>query len=383
VARQAGGEAQGGAFSRTNPCEVTPPPPPSITDRFTGPSAEAVIARLFCSPSNTPTIRCSVKWQLGSLIHQLMSTTLSDTTAIEDSALEELIDVVERRLAEAAPSDLVSDLSIHELDDSLGFQFLHLVVMVVEVLLSLAILGASLFTDTTNTALIPWFGVIAVLLLLERRMAAISKSTKSELHQHLSVAIGCQWIHPRATAEPGRLSFFQRGWIGLVVSDDPVVLRDPESFEYGAALWALASQHEKLGDRLPNGVTPDLIAAMEHLLVDTPTGRNVEGPGHPAYKGAPTPQCLVPPAIFGGATVESVVVDFEKKHSPNKYVDRSFWPVVRFEHPDHPPRTALVPATYWWTPERDDWTEFCGPIGSAYQEIEVAWERWLTENAPS
>ncbi|MDG1049301.1 MAG: hypothetical protein P8R46_03745 [Planctomycetota bacterium] len=57
---------------------------------------------------------------------------------------------------EAAPSDLVSDSSLHELDNSLGFQFLHLVVMVVEVLLTLAILGASIFTDTTSTALIPW-----------------------------------------------------------------------------------------------------------------------------------------------------------------------------------------------------------------------------------
>jgi len=34
-----------------------------------GPSAEAVISPPFCSPSITPTTRCSAKWQLGSLIH--------------------------------------------------------------------------------------------------------------------------------------------------------------------------------------------------------------------------------------------------------------------------------------------------------------------------
>ena len=33
------------------------------------PWAGAVIARPFCSPSTNPTIRCSAKWQLGSLIH--------------------------------------------------------------------------------------------------------------------------------------------------------------------------------------------------------------------------------------------------------------------------------------------------------------------------
>ncbi|MDG1049363.1 MAG: hypothetical protein P8R46_04075, partial [Planctomycetota bacterium] len=34
-----------------------------------GPSAGAVLAPPFCSPSITPTTRCSAKWQLGSLIH--------------------------------------------------------------------------------------------------------------------------------------------------------------------------------------------------------------------------------------------------------------------------------------------------------------------------
>ena len=37
---------------------------------WAGPSAEAVIAPPLCSPSITPTIRCSAKWQLGSLIHE-------------------------------------------------------------------------------------------------------------------------------------------------------------------------------------------------------------------------------------------------------------------------------------------------------------------------
>jgi len=34
-----------------------------------GPSAGAGIAPPSCSPSTTPTIRCSAKWQFGSLIH--------------------------------------------------------------------------------------------------------------------------------------------------------------------------------------------------------------------------------------------------------------------------------------------------------------------------
>ena len=41
----------------------------SAAPPWAGPSAEAVIAPPFCSPSITPTTRCSAKWQFGSLIH--------------------------------------------------------------------------------------------------------------------------------------------------------------------------------------------------------------------------------------------------------------------------------------------------------------------------
>ena len=67
VARQAGGEAQGGEFSRTTPCEASHSPPPSVIDRFSGPSLGRTLGRGGSRPSllfpfnHPPTIRCSAK----------------------------------------------------------------------------------------------------------------------------------------------------------------------------------------------------------------------------------------------------------------------------------------------------------------------------------
>ena len=41
----------------------------SAAHPLAGPAAGVVHAPPFCSPSTTPTTRCSAKWQLGSLIH--------------------------------------------------------------------------------------------------------------------------------------------------------------------------------------------------------------------------------------------------------------------------------------------------------------------------
>ena len=73
--RQAGGEAQGGEFSRMTRGEASHSPLPSIMDRFSGPSLGRALGRGGPRPSllfpfnHPPTIRCSAKWQLGSLIH--------------------------------------------------------------------------------------------------------------------------------------------------------------------------------------------------------------------------------------------------------------------------------------------------------------------------
>ena len=52
----------------------------SAAHPLAGPSAGVVHAPPFCSPSTTPTTRCSAKWQLGSLIHEhaLLVCLLSD-----------------------------------------------------------------------------------------------------------------------------------------------------------------------------------------------------------------------------------------------------------------------------------------------------------------
>ena len=45
MARQAGGEAQGGEFSRTTRCEASYSPPQSVIDRFSGPSLGRALGR--------------------------------------------------------------------------------------------------------------------------------------------------------------------------------------------------------------------------------------------------------------------------------------------------------------------------------------------------